>query len=110
MSLIRQRRSLSLAAILVIMLALVPMYAQAVSHAQVDVQYFPQTGKTISGRFSEYWKSHGGLDQQGYPISDMLSEKSDTDGKIYTVQYFERAVFEAHPENGTPNDVLLSLL
>jgi hypothetical protein len=26
------------------------------------------------------------------------------------VQYFERAVFEHHPENAAPNDVLLSLL
>ena len=39
-----------------------------------------------------------------------MSEKNDTDGKTYTVQYFERAVFEAHPENKAPFDVLLSLL
>jgi erythromycin esterase len=33
------------------------------------------------------------------------------DGKTYTVQYFERAVFEHHPENaGTPYEVLLSQL
>ena len=32
------------------------------------------------------------------------------DGKTYTVQYFERAVFEAHPENKPPYNVLLSLL
>jgi hypothetical protein len=33
------------------------------------------------------------------------------DGKIYTVQYFERAMFEWHPENvGTPYEVLLSRL
>jgi hypothetical protein len=32
------------------------------------------------------------------------------DGKTYTVQYFERAVFEKHPENPRPYDVLLSLL
>ena len=38
-------------------------------------------------------------------------ETSDTDGKIYTVQYFERAVFEEHPEfAGTQNEVLLQLL
>ena len=37
--------------------------------------------------------------------------KRDLDGKTYTVQYFERAVFEQHPENaGTPYDVLLSQL
>ena len=80
------------------------------SSAQADSQYFPQTGKTLSGRFLEYWRTHGGIEQQGYPISDVLTEKSDVDGKTYRVQYFERAVFEAHPENQAPYDVLLSLL
>ncbi len=71
---------------------------------------FPETGKTARGKFLAYWNAHGGLTQQGYPISEELAEKNDTDGKIYTVQYFERAVFEQHPENPAPNDVLLSLL
>src|SRR5438445_1130370 len=39
-----------------------------------------------------------------------MQEKSDTDGKVYIVQYFERAVFELHPENEPPYNVLLSLL
>jgi hypothetical protein len=34
-------------------------------------------------------------------------ETSQLDGKPYTVQYFERAVFEYHPENQPPYDVLL---
>jgi len=71
---------------------------------------FPETGKSIRGLFLEYWKSHGGLAQQGFPITNLVSEKSDIDGKIYTVQYFERAVFEMHPENKAPFDVLLSQL
>jgi len=71
---------------------------------------FPETGKTVSGRFLEYWDAHGGLAQQGYPISDEMQERSDIDGKAYTVQYFERAVFELHPEKQPPYDVLLSLL
>jgi predicted metalloprotease len=51
------------------------------------------------------------LAQQGYPISDEFTEVSDLDGQPYRVQYFERAVFEYHPENtGTPHDVLLSQL
>ncbi|HEY0069966.1 MAG TPA: cupredoxin domain-containing protein, partial [Chloroflexia bacterium] len=71
---------------------------------------FGETGKTLRGKFLQYWDAHGGLAQQGFPISEEMVEKSDTDGKFYTVQYFERAVFEAHPENQPPNDVLLSLL
>lgn len=71
---------------------------------------FPETGKTVSGRFLEYWKQNGGLSQQGYPLSEVFAEKSDLDGKTYQVQYFERAVFELHPENPKPFDVLLSQL
>jgi DNA-binding beta-propeller fold protein YncE len=64
----------------------------------------------VRGAFLAYWDSHGGLAQQGYPISSEMQEVSETDGKSYTVQYFERAVFEHHPENRPPHDVLLSLL
>ena len=75
-----------------------------------SVQTFAETGKTVRGKFLDYWKAHGGLPQQGFPIAEEMQEKSETDGKIYTVQYFERAVFELHPELAAPNDVLLSLL
>jgi outer membrane protein assembly factor BamB len=71
---------------------------------------FPETGHTLRGRFQEYWETHGGLAQQGYPLTDELPEKSALDGKTYTVQYFERAVFEWHPENQPPYDVLLAQL
>ena len=73
-------------------------------------QTFPETGKTVCGRFLQYWQEHGGLAQQGYPISGEFEERSDIDGKTYVVQYFERAVFEHHPENQPPYDVLLSML
>src|SRR3954452_7432173 len=78
--------------------------------AQAGSQTFPETGRTVEGKFLAYWNSHGGLAQQGYPISDEMQEVSDTNGKTYTVQYFERAVFELHSENKPPSDVLLSLL
>ena len=71
---------------------------------------FPETGKTVSGKFLEYWRSRGGVALQGYPISEEFTEVSPLDGKTYTVQYFERAVFELHPENQAPFDVLLSQL
>ena len=78
--------------------------------AQEESQLFPETGKKVSGKFLSYWRTQGGLARQGYPISDAMQEKSDLDGKVYTIQYFERAIFELHPENAPPNDVLLSLL
>lgn len=71
---------------------------------------FSQTGKKLGGSFLKYWQDHGGLAQNGYPLSDEFTEVSDLDGKPYTVQYFERSVFEWHPENAPPYNVLLSQL
>ena len=101
-------RWLSALAVLMLMVSAIP--AATGSYAQSDSRTFPETGKTVKTKFLTYWNAHGGLAQQGYPISDEMSEVSDTNGKTYTVQYFERAVFELHPENAAPNDVLLSLL
>jgi len=73
--------------------------------------YFQATGHTLQGPFYEYWKSHGGLWMFGYPLSEEYQEVSATDGKVYTVQYFERQRFEYHPEfAGSSNSVLLGLL
>jgi len=67
---------------------------------------FPQTGKCVSGRFLNQWRAAGGLPINGYPLSDLLTEKLE-DGKTYQVQYFERVRMEYHPENQPPYDVLL---
>jgi hypothetical protein len=75
-----------------------------------DRRYVPETGHSLSGRFLQYWTATGGIAVYGYPISEPFTETSPTDGKPYTVQYFERARFEAHPENAPPFDVLLGLL
>jgi len=72
--------------------------------------FFAQTGKSLGGKLRTYWESHGGLAAQGYPISNEFQEVA-VDGKSYTVQYFERAVFEYHPENvSTAYEVLLAPL
>jgi hypothetical protein len=78
--------------------------------AQPGCRTFAETGQTVCGKFLTYWNAHGGLAQQGYPISGEFHEVSDLDHKLYTVQYFERAVFELHPENQPPYDVLLAQL
>lgn len=71
---------------------------------------FPETGKQLCDRFLEYWQANGGLAQQGLPLSNVFPERSAVNGQTYHVQYFERAVFELHPKNARPYDVLLSLL
>src|SRR4051794_36066343 len=40
--------------------------------AQSDSRLFPETGKTVRGKFLTYWNGHGGLPQQGFPISEEM--------------------------------------
>jgi len=95
--------------LLVLVALVVPVVARPAA-AQDNSRTFPETGHTVRGRFLQYWEQHGGLAQQGFPLTEEMTEVSDLNGKTYTVQYFERAVFELHPENQPPNNVLLSLL
>jgi hypothetical protein len=74
--------------------------------AQPGMQYFDVTGHNVPGDFIAYWAANGGLPQFGYPLSEVFREKLD-DGNTYEVQYFERARFERHPENGPPFNILL---
>jgi peptidoglycan/xylan/chitin deacetylase (PgdA/CDA1 family) len=66
--------------------------------------FFRETGHWLCWGFRDYWLAHGGLEILGYPISEEFQE----DGR--TVQYFERARFEWHPENQPPWNVLLAHL
>jgi hypothetical protein len=73
-----------------------------------DATVFPETGHSLSGRIAEYWWGHNGLTNFGFPLSEPVQEVSKTDGRTYTVQYFERTRLELHPENaGSPYEVLL---
>jgi hypothetical protein len=75
------------------------------------VRYFSETGHTLRGSFRSYWESNGGLMRFGYPLTEEFAEMNHDDGRTYTVQYFERARFEYHPEYaGTQYEVLLGLL
>jgi subtilisin family serine protease len=76
-----------------------------------QILFFPEVGHTLKGPFLHFWQSNGGLAIFGYPISEEFQDVSATDGKTYTVQYFERNRFEYHPEFvGTLNEVLMGLL
>ncbi|HEU5424588.1 MAG TPA: L,D-transpeptidase [Nitrolancea sp.] len=57
--------------------------------------YFPQTGHYLAYGFLDYWLEHGQVAIFGYPISEELTDPATG----LTVQYFERAVFEYHPDN-----------
>lgn len=81
--------------------------------------YFPETGHSLCGRFLTYWQSHGldfgdaGTSQReslalfGFPISEVFTDPLTG----LETQFFERAVFEFHPNNaGTEYEVLLARL
>jgi hypothetical protein len=55
--------------------------------------YFAKTGHIVSHAFLRYFREHGGLDTFGYPRSESMYE----DG--LTVQYFQRARMEWHPDD-----------
>lgn len=76
-----------------------------------ETKYFTETGHTLSHGFLVFWQNNGGLPAFGYPLSEEFQEKNPADGLVYTVQYFERARFEYHPDHaGTPYEVQLGLL
>ena len=74
-----------------------------------DARYFPETGHNLYTGFRDYWEARGGFAAFGLPLSEEFTERLE-DGNDYTVQYFERARFEWHPENPAPYRVLLGQL
>lgn len=72
--------------------------------------FFKETGHNLGAGFLNFWATRGGLPVFGYPLSEEFTEVSPTDGQPYTVQYFERARFEYHPEAPAKAQVQLGLL
>lgn len=80
-----------------------------------NCDFYAETGHRLCFGFRSYWQENGGLPNFGYPISEEFTERNDPppagDGQEHTVQYFERARFEYHPEYaGTKFETLLGLL
>ncbi len=88
-----------------------PFFPQPLVPTGPTRTYFVQTQHVISGSFKQFWERYGGVAVFGYPISEEAIEPSPTDGQVYTVQYFERARMEYHPEVGdTVNSIVLGQL
>jgi hypothetical protein len=69
-----------------------------------NCQYFGETGHSLCFVFLEYWLHNGGLDRFGYPITEFTSENG------LTVQYFQRARMEWHPEAQAGSHIQLAPL
>jgi sugar lactone lactonase YvrE len=93
----------------------------AKSEPREGCRHFAETGHNVCGNILAAWAASGlQLDGQaginfaeslalfGLPLSDEQTETIE--GKEYTVQWFERARFELHPENQPPYNVLLGRL
>ncbi len=85
----------------IVLLALVPLRLHAQSPTE---QYFPETGHTVRGEFLDFFNAHGGLRIFGFPITEEFS----LNGR--TVQYFQRARMDLHPENSAAQQVQLGPL
>ena len=94
----------------------------AKSTPQGDCRFFAETGHNVCGALLRSWRAQGieldgragkseaeNLALFGLPLSGPRTETL-SDGRAYTVQWFERARFEIHTEFSPPNDVLLGLL
>lgn len=78
-----------------------------------DHRYFPETRHSLNWGFKTFWERNGGLPIFGFPVEEEHQEAipNDPRGGARTVQRFERARFEYHPEfKGTPYEVELGLL
>jgi len=65
-------------------------------------QFFKETGFQVCYAFLDFFDTYGGIDQFGYPISDL--EEHDT----FAVQYFQFARLEYHPEQPAGKEVILT--
>ena len=98
-------RRFSYRAGLILVLALVAsLWPHSLSATDYTV-FFPETDMSVSFGFKRFFEERGGLDIFGYPITPEIQEHG------FTVQYFQRARFEYHPEHaGTRYEVQLGLL
>lgn len=99
-------RRLMMLVVLVAAFALAPGgVGRAQPVAASEPYCFAETKQCIEGAFRDFWESHGGLEILGLPITHPF-----VDDRKLIVQYFERAIFEWHPEAPPAYQVLLTRL
>jgi lipoprotein-anchoring transpeptidase ErfK/SrfK len=76
-------------------------HAAADDWAPPSTVYIPETGHSIDGVFLDYWRSNGGANAFGNPISAELTQNG------HIVQYYQYARFEYWPEDANGNVVHL---
>ncbi len=67
-------------------------------------EFFEETKQWVRGEFYTYFRTHGGLEIFGYPLTEEIMDQG------LRVQYFQKARLEWHPGNPNPYKVQLGLL
>lgn len=75
--------------------------APQIGEDNANRRYFAETGHNLLNGFRQFWDANGGIAQFGYPLTEEFTERNPADDRTYTVQYFERARFEWHPESAS---------
>jgi hypothetical protein len=79
----------------------------AISRAQTEgCEFFSETGHYVCDEFLEFYIERGGVEIFGFP----LTAAYDDPLLGLTVQYFQRARMEWHPDNAPPHRLQLGLL
>ncbi|MEO8286000.1 MAG: peptide ABC transporter substrate-binding protein [Chloroflexota bacterium] len=103
-----------LAAVCSLLFSVVPANASALEAPPQQSACRKLGDYSVCGRFIDEWSKQdsdqASLYVNGLPITAQRPEISLTDGKTYQTQWFERARYEAHPENKAPYDLLLGRL
>lgn len=91
-----------------------PSFYEAVAPITADKvagrTYFAATQHSVGGEFATFWRRYGGLRVFGMPVTEEYMGISPEDGQPYTMQMFERARFELHPNAPAGQRVQLALL
>jgi hypothetical protein len=67
--------------------------------------YFPQTGQSLKNAFLDYWRSHDGERQLGFPYKP--EEKRTLPGtgdKVFTVQFTQKSVMQINADRSPTDD------
>ena len=66
------------------------------------ITYFVETRHTLQGKFAEDFYYNGGLELNGYPLTEPFIEMYPDYPYAVTVQYFERVRMEYHGDPADP--------
>lgn len=100
-------RLFRLLSLLFLLALFLPVAAPAAAAPATNVEafaYFPQTGHNVGLQVKKFYDAHGGVDIFGMPLTEVIVDQSGL-----SVQYFERARIEIHPDLPPDSRILLSL-